>query len=51
MFHYYVAVDDGHKNVPVYSGYDAAEAMAAWSKGVTEGHEYIVLEAIQETGK
>lgn len=26
---------------------DAAEAMAAWSKGITDGAEYIVIEALR----
>lgn len=51
MYNFYVSINDDHKSVPVYNGNDAAEAMAAWSKGVTDGHEYIVLEALRETGK
>jgi hypothetical protein len=26
---------------------DAAEAMAAWSKGITDGAEYVVIEALR----
>lgn len=31
----------------VYSGPDAADAMAAWSKAVTDGTEYVFLEALR----
>jgi hypothetical protein len=30
----------------LYQGYDIADAMAAWSKAVSEGAEYIVMEAL-----
>lgn len=49
QFNYYVAADnppDKHK--PLYNGADAADAMAAWSKAVTDGAEYVVLEALRE---
>jgi hypothetical protein len=32
----------------LYSGTDHADAMAAWSKAIGEGHEYVVLESLIE---
>ncbi len=51
MYNYYVSRDDGERNVPVYNGNDAAEAMAAWSLAITDGVEYVVLEALREIPK
>lgn len=47
-YNYYVSADNGGKNKPVYNGPDAADAMAAWSKAVSDGVEYVVLEALRE---
>lgn len=50
-YHYYVDIDatDGkHKHRVAYNGTDAADAMAAWSKAVSDGAEYAVLEALRE---
>lgn len=49
LFHYYVDISNGpgeHKTQ--YNGTDAAEAMAAWSKGIADRQEYVVLEALRE---
>lgn len=51
LFHYYVDVSDGSapsKHVKAYDGNDAAEAMAAWSRGISDGHEYVTLEALRD---
>lgn len=49
VYNYYVAGDDGEgpRTAP-YNGPDAADAMAAWSKAISEGAEYVVLEALRE---
>ena len=47
-YSYYVGVDNGWDHRVPYNGPDAAEAMAAWSKAVTDGKEYVVLEALRE---
>lgn len=48
-FNFYVSADGGGKSYrALYNGGDAADAMAAWSKALTEGKEYIVLEALRE---
>jgi len=49
-YNYYVSASDGRdRNYAVkYNGGDAADAMAAWSKAITDGATYIVLEAIEE---
>lgn len=44
-FNYYVAVDENYK---AYRGTDIADAMAAWSKGIEDGAEYVVIEALRE---
>lgn len=54
VFNYYVDVSDGtapSRHVTAYRGNDAAEAMAAWSKGISDGHEYVTLEALRERRK
>jgi hypothetical protein len=32
-----------------YDGTDAADAMAAWSKAIQEGVDYVTLEALRDT--
>ena len=49
-FNYYVSVDSGGRHYDAkYNGDQAADAMAAWSKAITDGAEYAVLEALRET--
>jgi hypothetical protein len=52
LFRYYVSVSDGSgpqaRRSTEYNGTDAADAMAAYSKGVSERYEYVVLEALRE---
>jgi uncharacterized protein (DUF736 family) len=38
----------GDKLPSLYQGHDAADAMAAWSKAVGDGEEYVTLEALRE---
>lgn len=45
-YRFYVSVDNG-KVKEIYRGDDPADAMAAWSKAVTEDGEYVVLEALK----
>jgi len=48
-YNYYVAADNGDKNYRAkYNGPQVADAMAAWSKAITDGAEYVVLEALRE---
>jgi len=48
-YNYYVDISDGPGNhLRGYNGTDAAEAMAAWSKAITDCNEYVVLEALRE---
>lgn len=32
----------------IYQGHDAADAMAAWSKAVSENAGYVAMESLQE---
>lgn len=45
---YYVDVSEGDEHASAYRGPDAADAMASWSRAVTEGREYVALEALRE---
>jgi hypothetical protein len=47
-YNYYVDRTDGSKHTGLYNGPDAADAMAAWSRAVTAGHEYVMIEALRE---
>jgi hypothetical protein len=49
-YNYYVSADNGERRVTRYNGDQAADAMAAWSKAVTDGDEYVVIEALREAG-
>lgn len=58
-YSYYVSADyrdqlenpSGKRYRVLYNGSVAADAMAAWSKAVTEGAEYVVLESLKEMAK
>jgi hypothetical protein len=46
-YSYFVTVQQPHTpSVDVYRGNDLAEAMVAWSKAISEGVEYVELEAL-----
>jgi len=42
---YLVGTSEQHT---LYSGHDAADAMAAWTSGILDGDEYVTLEALHE---
>lgn len=42
-------IDPKVKRHNLYDGTDAADAMAAWSKAVSEGYEYVTLESMVAT--
>lgn len=46
-YHYIVAAQARGKYLTLYKGTDAAEAMAAWSKGISDSLGYIFLEALE----
>jgi hypothetical protein len=49
VYNYYVSKSEQpHGHQTLYNGLDAADAMAAWSKAVSDGAEYAVLEALRE---
>ena len=46
---FYVSADNGpNSRYAKYNGDQVADAMAEWSKAVSEGAEYIVIEALRE---
>jgi hypothetical protein len=49
-YHYYVSVDNDNNDHhdTKYNGDQAADAMAAWSKAITDGAEYATLEALRD---
>jgi hypothetical protein len=54
LYHYYVSISpnpnqgtDGKKYQTTQTT-DPADAMAAWSAGITAGAEYVTLEALRE---
>jgi hypothetical protein len=49
-YNYYVSSDDPEqapKRKKLYNGTDPADALAAWSEAVTEGKEYVLIEALR----
>jgi hypothetical protein len=52
MYHLTVDTDttspEGHAYRNLYRGSVIADAMAAWSKAVSDGEEYVMLEALRE---
>jgi hypothetical protein len=46
-YHYLVDADAGNRG-RLYDGTDAADAMAAWSKAISDGAEYVTLEALRD---
>lgn len=47
-YNYYVSgTHTGLRDVK-YNGEQAADAMAAWSAAITDGYEYVVIEALRE---
>jgi hypothetical protein len=50
-FHFVVETDDTRlsmRHCRRYDGTDAADAMAAWSKAISQGIEYVTLEALRD---
>ena len=43
--------DAGSSYYNVYRGDSVPDAMAAWSKAISEGKEYVMLEALKERPK
>jgi hypothetical protein len=41
-----VALEGSYRKL--YAGHDVADAIAAWSKAVSDGEEYVMLEALRE---
>ncbi len=55
VYHHTVMVDgDGPKGnrgiVYLYRGDDTADAMAAWSRAISDGDEYVTLESLIAAG-
>ena len=51
MYRYLVEVRrSGDVTRRLYDGTDAADAMAAWSTAITDGGEYVTLEALRSAG-
>jgi hypothetical protein len=46
-YHYLVDALPGNRG-RLYSGTDAADAMAAWSKAISRGVEYVTIEALRD---
>ena len=46
-YHYLVDANAGNRG-RLYDGTDAADAMAAWSKAISRGVEYVTLEALRD---
>ena len=46
-----VTAPDGSKHYYLYRGGDIADAMAAYSKAIADGAEYVTLESMLETGQ
>lgn len=52
-YYHRVEIDDRrrHKTHEVlYAGNDPADAMAAWSKAIADGVEYVTLESLDQPG-
>jgi hypothetical protein len=49
-YHYLVETAEGSRYLRLYDGVNAADAMAAWSKAITETAEYVTLEALRMVG-
>lgn len=48
-YNYYVSVDEGDRHYKSrYNDMQVADAMAEWSKAISEGNEYVLLEALRE---
>ena len=47
-YHFRVESDGSHGLKTRYDGTDAADAMAAWSKAISQGTEYVILEALRD---
>jgi hypothetical protein len=46
-YHYLVDSSAGNRG-RLYSGTDAADAMAAWSNAISQGVEYVTIEALRD---
>lgn len=47
-YHFLVDASAGNRG-RLYDGTDAADAMAAWSKAISRGVEYVTIEALRDT--
>ena len=48
---YYLIVDQNDDDKPyvnLYKGSNVADAMATWSKAISEGADYVMFEALKE---
>lgn len=47
-YHLIVDVNEGSKYQKLYDGSDITDAMASWSQAISDGREYVTLEALRK---
>lgn len=48
-YRHLVETDGPGRSVRLYDGEDAADAVAAWSKAISDGADYVTLESLKST--